>query len=89
MFNFELKESLERKFRKIAKKDKPLMIAIYKKMDEIIANTPDTINRYKNLRHDLKEFKRVHTGHFILCFKVDIKRNLIIFEDFEHHDNAY
>jgi len=32
MFNFELKESLERKFRKIAKKDKPLMIAIYKKM---------------------------------------------------------
>ena len=54
MFNFELKESLERKFRKIAKKDKPLMIAIYKKIGEIIANTPDTINRYKNLRHDLK-----------------------------------
>ena len=58
MFNFELKESLERKFRKIAKKDKLLMIAIYKKIGEIITNTPDTINRYKNLRHDLKEFKR-------------------------------
>lgn len=89
MFKFELKESLERKFRKIAKKDKPLIIAIYKKIDEIIANTPDTINRYKNLRHDLKGFKRVHVGPFVLCFKVDSKRNLIIFEDFEHHNNAY
>ena len=54
MFDFELKESLERKFRKISKKDKPLMIAINKKISEIVSNTPDTINRYKNLRHDLK-----------------------------------
>lgn len=89
MFDFELKESLEKKFRKIAKKDKPLMISIYKKISEIVANTPDTINRYKNLRHDLKEFKRVHIGHFVLSFKVVIKKNLIVFEDFEHHNDAY
>ncbi len=89
MFDFELKESLERKFKKIAKKDKQLMIATYKKISEIVANTPDTINRYKNLRHDLKEFKRVHIGHFVLSFKVDSKKNLIIFEDLEHHNNAY
>jgi YafQ family addiction module toxin component len=89
MFDFELKESLERKFRKISKKDKPLMIAINKKISEIVSNTPDTINRYKNLRHDLKKFKRVHIGHYVLSFKVDIKKNSIIFEDFEHHNNAY
>ena len=46
-------------------------MAEYKKISEIVANTPDTINRYKNLRHDLKEFKRVHIGHFVLSFKVD------------------
>ncbi len=45
MFDFELKGSLERKFKKIAKKDKPLMIAIYNKISEIVANTPDTVNR--------------------------------------------
>ena len=44
---------------------------------------------YKNLRYDMKEFKRAHVGHFVLVFKFDKMNNFILFSDFEHHDVIY
>ncbi|MBU2496516.1 MAG: hypothetical protein KJ767_00455, partial [Nanoarchaeota archaeon] len=44
---------------------------------------------YKNLRHDLRDFKRVQIGHFVLVFRFDRKKELIYFADFDHHDNIY
>ena len=63
---------------------------INKKIKQIVNSDHDTINHYKNLKYDLKEFKRVHIDrHFVLTFKVSIKDNFILFADFDHHDNVY
>ena len=45
---------------------------------------------YKNLQHDLKEFKRVHIdSSFVLVFKVDEQAKIGLFEDLDHHDVIY
>ncbi|MEK6894908.1 MAG: addiction module toxin RelE [Nanoarchaeota archaeon] len=90
MFNFNLTEELKNKLEKLSKKDKKKAEIINKKIKEIISQDNESINHYKNLRHDLKEFKRVHIDkHFVLAFKVEIQNNFILFIDFDHHDNIY
>lgn len=85
MYEFEIKPILERKIIKIFKKDKLMYEKILKKIEEIINS--ESINHYKNLRHDMKDSKRVHINHFVLVFSY--KNNKIHFEDFDHHDNIY
>lgn len=90
MFEFDLSDELKLKIRKLLKKDKKKVEIINKKIKEIIHNDEKTIERYKNLRYDLKEFKRVHIEkHFVLTFKVDKTNKFIMFEDFDHHDKIY
>lgn len=90
MFDFDLTEKLKFKVQKLIKKDKKKTDIIYKKIKQIISCDQDSINHYKNLRNELKEFKRVHIGNsFVLTFKVDIKNNSILFVDFDHHDRIY
>jgi len=90
MFEFDLSDELKLKIRKLLRKDKKKAIIINKKMKEIINNDNDSIDHYKNLRRDMKEFKRVHIDkHFVLIFKVDKNNNKIFFEDFDHHDKIY
>ncbi len=60
---------------------------VIKKIDEIVKSFD--IEHYKNLKYELKEFKRVHVGEKVLVFKFDKKINLIKFIDFDHHDNIY
>lgn len=87
MYKFFVSESLEKKLSKLSKKDKDLYNQILKKIDEIIHSKD--IEHYKNLRYDMKESKRVHIGHFVLVFRYKKEENLILFDDFEHHDNVY
>lgn len=88
MFDFDLSDELKFKIRKLVKKDKKKVEIIHKKIKEII-NT-ESVEHYKNLRYDLKEFKRVHIDkHFVLTFKVDKEKNFILFVDFAHHDDVY
>ena len=90
LFDFDLSDELKIKIRKILKKDKEKVEIINKKIKEIVNNDPNSIERYKNLRHELKNFKRVHIDkHFVLIFKVDKEKNFILFEDFDHHDKIY
>ncbi len=90
MFDFDLSDELKIKIRKLVKKDKKKVETINKKIKEIINNDVYSIERYKNLRYNLKKFKRVHIDrHFVLTFKVDKEKNFILFEDFEHHDRVY
>ena len=90
MFEFGLTEDLRIKIRKLFRKDKKKAEIINKKIKEIISNNSQSIERYKNLRGNQKEYKRVHIDkHFILLFKVDKEDNFILFEDFDHHDNIY
>ena len=58
-----------------------------KKIEEVI-NSYD-VKHYKNLRHNMKDSKRVHIGHFVLVFSYDKPEDFISFEDFDHHDNIY
>jgi YafQ family addiction module toxin component len=90
MFTFRLSDELKIKIKRLTKKDKKKVEIINKKIKEIINNDKDTINRYKNLRYDLKHYKRVHIDkHFVLLFKIEIENNQIRFVDFDHHDNVY
>ncbi len=87
MHTFEIKPSLKKILEKILKKDKLTYERIIEKIQEVI--TCENVEHYKNLRYKLKEFKRVHIGHFVLVFKFEKSRNLISFEDFGHHDVIY
>ena len=90
MFDFDISDELKLKIRKLLKKDKKKVEILNKKIKEIINNDNKSIDRYKNLKYDLKNFKRVHIDqHFVLTFKVDKENNFILFEDFDHHDNVY
>lgn len=90
MFNFDLSVKLKLIISKLVKKDRKKIEIINKKIKEIINNDSETIKRYKNLRHNLSDLKRVHIdNHFVLTFKVDVANNFILFWDFDHHDKIY
>jgi len=90
MFDFNLSDELKLIIRKLIKKDKKKVEIINKKIKEIINSNEESIQHYKNLRHDLKDYKRVHIDKsFILAFKVDVSKNFILFVDFDHHDKIY
>ena len=84
--DYEIKPSLKNILNKISKKNSLMHERILKKIYEIINLDPE---HYKNLRHDLKEFKRVQIGSFVLVFKFVKSENKIYFEDFDHHDKIY
>lgn len=90
MFRYALSDRLKLIITKLIRKDKKKVEIINKKIKEIVNNDSETIKRYKNLRRDLKDFKRVHIDkHFVLTFNVDVKNNFILFYDFDHHDKVY
>ncbi len=90
MFDFDLTDELKLIIRKLVKKDKKKVEIINRKIKEIINSNKDSINHYKNLRHDLSDYKRVHVDRsFVLVFKVDLFNNFILFVDFDHHDKVY
>jgi YafQ family addiction module toxin component len=90
MFCFDLTDELKLKLYKLGKKDRLRAGIVNKKIREIISRDEETVEFYKNLRHDLKDYKRVHIDrNFVLVFKVDKERNFILFSDLDHHDNVY
>lgn len=90
MFDFDVSDELKLKIRKLLKRDRKKVEIISNKIKEIIGNDSTTIDHYKNLKRELKEYRRVHIDkHFVLTFKVDKQRNFILFVDFDHHDKAY
>jgi len=84
---YKTSKEFDRILAKLQKKDKQLYENLFNKMTEVL-DSPD-VEHYKNLRYDMKEFKRAHIGHFVLVFKFDKMNNLIFFSDFNHHDKIY
>ncbi|MEA2004419.1 MAG: type II toxin-antitoxin system RelE/ParE family toxin [archaeon] len=83
-YEFELTQTLERKFSKLRKRNQVLLRSCRKKIMEIIQNP----YHYKHLRYENRF--RVHVGNsFILTYRIHEGRNLIEFIDIEHHDIAY
>ncbi len=87
MYNFKFNDKVERIIHKLSKKDTKLYNRLLKKIDEIINS--ESIEHYKNLMYDLREFKRVQVGEKVLVFKYDKSNNTISFLDFDHHDKIY
>jgi len=87
MYNFYVSEHLQKILNKLSKKDKDTYNQILKKIDEIIHS--ENIEHYKNLRYNMKESKRAHIGHSVLIFQYKKEENIILFDDFDHHDNIY
>lgn len=88
MRDFEIKPHLGKILKKLYKKDKVAHQAVYNKIREIIGC--DDVEHYKNLRHDLKDKKRVHVlGSFVLVFSYYKVRDFVSFLDYDHHDNIH
>ena len=87
MRQFKKSKNLDKILRKLMKKDNKLYNNLLSKIEEIL--TINDVEHYKNLRHDLKEFKRVHIGSFVLIFKYDKDKDLVYLTNFDHHDNIY
>ena len=86
MYSLSIKESLDKKFKKLSKKDKELLKAINRKVDDILANP----YRFKPLRKPLQNKRRVHVvGSFVLIYTIDEIKRIVTLLDFDHHDNIY
>jgi len=62
------------------------LLNVLNKIEEIL--TINNTNFYKNLKHDLKMYKRVHVNNSWVILFFD-KNNVIHFVDYLSHDNAY
>jgi YafQ family addiction module toxin component len=87
MYSYGIRPNLQKIIKKLFKKDNRTRERIIKKIEEII--NANSIEHYKNLRHDLKNFKRVQIKEKVLIFSFDKTANTITFEDFDHHDKIY
>lgn len=85
-YKFEIKPKLEKKLKKVEKKDPVMFKAARDKIKEIIENP----QHYKPLRYDLKGLRRVHLEKsFVLVFEIDEEEKMVRFLDLEHHDEIY
>jgi YafQ family addiction module toxin component len=86
MFQLAIKESLDKKFKKLQKKDKKLLVLIERKVQEILTDP----FRFKPLTKPLQNKRRVHIGgSFVLIYEINEKAGLVTLVDFDHHDNVY
>ncbi|MDP2666633.1 MAG: addiction module toxin RelE [Candidatus Diapherotrites archaeon] len=87
---YDLSDKLKDILRNLAKRDPKKVLIINKKIKQIVNSDEYTIEHYKNLRHTMKDFKRVHIDkHFVLTFQYDKAKKFVLFADYDHHDNIY
>ena len=85
MYNLEIRESTDKLFQKLFKKDKVSFEYIFKKMQEIRENP----YHFKPLRKPMQNFRRVHIGNFVLIYSINENTKTVIIEKYEHHDKVY
>ncbi len=87
MYSLEIKEEANRIFKKLSKKNPKQISIINKKIGDIRKN-PGHI--YKFLQRPLHSFNRVHIDKsFVLIFKIDHERRVIVIYYYDHHDKVY
>lgn len=88
MREFEIKPHLQKILKKLSKKNKTAYEAVINKIAEVVNS--ENVEHYKNLRHDLKDKKRVHVASsFVLVFSYDKAKDYVSFLDYDHHDKIY
>jgi YafQ family addiction module toxin component len=86
MYKLAVKESLDKKLKKLQKKDKELLQSIDNKIQDILENP----QRFKPLRKPLQNKRRVHVGgSFVLIYEINEREKIVTLCDFDHHDNIY
>ena len=85
MYNLEVRESVDKIFTKLARKDRISLEYITKKIQEIRENP----YHFKPLRKPLQNFRRVHIGNFVLVYSINEKTKTIVIERYKHHDEVY
>jgi YafQ family addiction module toxin component len=86
VYKLAIKEKLDRKFKKLKKKDREMLALTDRKVQEILDNP----YRFKSLRKPLQNKRRVHIGgSFVLIYKVNEDEKKVTLLDFDHHDNIY
>jgi len=85
-YKLEVKESLDKRLKKLSKEDKEMLRLISRKVKEIL----DDPHRFKPLKRPMQNKRRVHIGgSFVLIYEIDEKKNTVTLLDFDHHDNIY
>ena len=85
MYALEVREHVDRIFKKLAKKNPNQMEIMSKKIQEIL----DDPHMFKSMHFPLAGMRRVHFGSFVLLFSIDEQRKTVILQDYEHHDRVY
>lgn len=86
MYKLAIKESLDKKFKRLQKKDKEMLRLINRKVQDILMDP----YRFKPLRKLLQNKRRVHVGgSFVLVYEINEKEKIVTLFDFDHHDNIY
>jgi YafQ family addiction module toxin component len=86
VYKLAIKEKLDKKFKKLQKKDKEMLRLIERKVQDILEDP----HRFKALRKPLQNKRRVHIGgSFVLIYEVNEKEKMVTLFDFHHHDNVY
>lgn len=86
MYRLAVKESLDKKFKRLQKKDKEMLRFIDRKVQDILEDP----YRFKTLRKPLQNKRRVHVGgSFVLIYEINEKEKIVTLFDFDHHDNIY
>jgi len=86
VYKLAIKKNLDKKFKKLKKKDREMLELIDKKVQEILDNP----YRFKSLKKPLQNKRGVHIGgSFVLIFEVNEDEKMVTLLDFDHHDNIY
>ncbi|NCN51411.1 type II toxin-antitoxin system RelE/ParE family toxin [archaeon] len=85
MYNLEIRENVDRIFKKLIKKDKISFAYLSKKIEEIKENP----YHFKPLKKPLQNFWRVYIGSYVLIYSIDEKRKTVILEKYKHHKEVY
>ncbi len=86
MYSLEVRESVDRIFSKLSKKNPKQMQIIYKKIKQVLENPL----HFKPLRAPMQHLRRVHIDKsFVLTYSVDEQNEIVVIEDYDHHDNVY
>lgn len=86
MYKLAIKENLDRKFKKLQKKDTEMLQLIDRKVQDVLSDP----YRFKPLRKPLQNKRRVHVGgSFVLIYEINEKEKIVTLLDFDHHDNIY
>lgn len=85
MYSLEIKPSADKKFRKLAEKDKEQLRRIKNKIQQILVDP----YHFKSLKYPLDGSRRVQIGPFVLVYEIDKESRTVTVLDYEHHDTVY